>query len=370
MYFGGVRGICMFYPDSMEHQGTPPCSLFVSPTSKWNSEARMFTTTSDPGGQGDQIVLYTPNASVIFNLGLTDYRDPKYNSFSYRIKGLFDDWVSLQGQPVLRLNSIPYGTYTIEIKALNAKGIPAANMLRFGLLVKMPFYKTWWFYLLLLTLAGMLIYIFFQMKFRNLKQMQQMRVQIASDLHDEVGSLLTRITLFSDNVRFGRNTGKEKETKLEKIAALSRDATTTMSDVLWAIDARNDFAGNLADRMREHAEDMLLPMNIEFQLDTSEVQQKQKIPSEVRQQLYLIFKEAVNNIVKHARATDVEVVYQYGSEYFLLRIVNNGADKPFSNAFSGQGLKNMEMRAGKIGARMHYRCHEERFLLTIEKGTT
>ncbi len=370
MYFGSVRGICMFYPDSMEQQGKPPCSLFISPVSKWNSETQAFTTISDLNGNNDKIVLHSSNASLVFNLGLTDYTDPKANSFSYRVKGLFDDWVPLQGQPVLRLNSIPYGRYTLEIKALNAQGILAANMLRFHLWVKLPFYKTWWFYGLILLLAGVLIYVFFQLRFRSLKQLQQLRVQIASDLHDEVGGLLTRITLFSDNVRFGRNTAPEKETKIEKIAALSRDATTTMSDVLWAIDARNDFAGSLADRMREHAEDMLLPANIELVFDVTEVHQKQKIPSEVRQQLYLIFKEAINNIVKHTRATAVRIAYQYDSRYFLLRIINNGTDKPFRTTVSGQGLKNMEMRAAKIGAGMDCHFQEECFILTIEKETT
>ncbi len=368
MYFGGVKGLHVFSPDSvMASQMTNHVSLFISPVSRWNSETNTFSTMSDIAGKGELIELSSPNESLVLNLGLTDYTDPMHNSFSYRVKGLLDEWMPLQLPPVLRLGGIPYGKYTVEVRAMNARGVHAANGLHFDLLINPPFYKTWWFYVLLFMLIVSLIYAFFHMRYRNLKSLQQLRVQIASDLHDEVGGMLTRITIFSDSVRGDDNTEPVKTEKLEKIATLSREATSSMSDILWTIDARNDYSGTLAERMRGYMEDMLLPAGIELTFDISPSSQKShRLPAKVRQQLYMIFKEAVHNMLKHANATKAKLTYHYDSSRFLLRIENDGADQPAASSLSGQGLKNMEMRAQKIGAHVSVTSSNGSFIIAIE----
>jgi len=365
MYFGGGNGINAFYPDSLVQMGNAPPRLFVSPVSRWSSETRTFTTINDFRGDGDRITLNSPNASLVFNLGLTDYTAPAYNSFSYRVQGLFDEWIPLSGS-VLRLNGIPYGNYQVGIRATNARGVPAVNTLNFRLEVKLPFYKTWWFYTLMLLSAVALVFVFFLIKYRNLKNMQRLRLQIASDLHDEVGSVLTEITLFSDNLWISDSVGAEKNERLQKITTLSREATASMSDILWTIDVRNDFAGSMTDRMREHAEELLLPANIELHFDAGEVHHRQKMPAEMRQQLYLIFKEALSNIIRHAHATEVSITYRYDQGFFLLHIVNDGAGS-MDTGGTGQGLRNMKMRAGRIGAHMACTCTGGRFSVTVEK---
>ncbi len=367
MYFGGVNGINTFYPDSLMSLENPAPRLFVSPVVRWSSQPHMLPVMNDLRGDGDRITLSAPNTSLVFNLGLSDYTAPAYNTFSFRIPGLFDEWTPLPG-PVLRLNGIPYGDFTVEIRAANVRGVPAVNTLNFHLLVKRPFHKTWWFYALLLVSAAILIFVFFLVKYRNLKNMQRLRLSIASNLHDEVGTLLTGITLFSDNLRFSGNTGKEKDNRLEKIASLSREATNTMSDILWAIDVRNDFSGNLEERMREHAEDLFLHTNVMLHIDFGESRLHQKVAAEFRQQLYLIFKEALNNILKHARPAHVYIIYQYrDQDCFLLRITNDGVTgEPVAS--SGQGLKNMKMRAGRIGADMQYDITSGEFVVIVSKN--
>jgi len=177
------------------------------------------------------------------------------------------------------------------------------------------------------------------------------------------------VSLFSDKARLRYNTLQEKEVKLEKISALSREATRSMNDILWAIDARNDFAGNLADRMREYAEEMLSSDQVLLHFDMSADLQKRKIPVHVRQQLYFIYREAINNIAKHAQAAYVSIIYRHEHDYFMLRIVNDGVDKPvFISAVSGQGLQNIEMRAARIDAIVICEGGPQQFSLTIEKN--
>ncbi len=357
LYFGSLKGICYFHPDSVRSHA-PSFSLFVSASTV---PGRRLT------GAGDTIRIYPSDFSFVIQFGISDYRAPSYNRFLYRIRGLSDEWIPIYGAPQLKIPDLSPGHYTLEIKGMNAYGRPANNMLMFHLDSRQYFYKTWWFYLLLLLLSGGLIWLFFWIRIRNIRRMQQLRVQLASDLHDEVGGLLTRIVLFSDSLSESSEPEDQRKAKLEKIAGLGRDATMSMNDILWAIDARNDFSGNLAGRMREYAEQMLTPAHIMIRFDTSGTDHKHTIPTEVRQNLYMIFKEALNNIVKHSSASGVSIVYRHEGNYFFLSITNDGNTLKDLPESSGQGIRNMQMRAKKIGAEIRYTYGADSFMLEIEK---
>jgi len=358
LYFGSLNGICWFHPDSIQSYERP-FSLFVSASSVQGSM---------PAGNGDTITIYPSDFSFIIRFGISDYHAPLYNRYLYRIRGLGGEWMPIYGRPELKIPDLAPGRYVLEVKGMNAYGRPAQNMLVFHLLSRQYFYKTWWFYLLLFLLAGSLIWLFFRIRLRNVRNMQQLRVQIASDLHDEVGGLLTRIVLFSDSLSEGDEPEYRRKAKLEKIAGLGRDATMSMNDILWTIDARNDFSGSLADRMREYAEQMLTPANIILRFDSSGADPRHNIPTEVRQNLYMIFKEALNNIVKHSSASEVRIVYRHDRHHFFLSVTNDGNEPAEHRKASGQGLRNMQMRADKIGAHIQYSRQADHFMLVVEKN--
>ncbi len=368
MYFGTVNGVNAFDPEKIFVNHSQNVQLFVLPVSKWDEVTKSFKMISDFKGNGDEIILHSPNASLVFNLGMTDYSDPIHNTFTYRILGLFNDWIPVTGEPVLRLHGIPYGKYTVQIQGTTARGVSAVNQLHFVIHVKKPFYTTWWFYLIAITSFILLLSAFFWFKYQNLKKMQRLRLQISSNLHDEVGSLLTSITIFSDNLRFSGNTGPEKDSRLKKIAALSREATITMGDILWAVDARNDMPDSLSERIREYAEERLLPLQVHMKIDVEDISSRRKMPIELRQQLYLIFKESINNVIKHATATEVSIIFRYHNKNsFLYSIENDGAHNETQRK-KGQGLKNMKMRAQKIGAAMTKESDRKTFKITVRKG--
>lgn len=364
VWFGTINGINRFSPDSMP-ANMRPATLFVSSLSKWDSRLGRHRDLQ-AADTATSVVLFPQDHSLSFTLGITDYSLPENNTFVYRLPGVFDEWVRLEGAQTLRLDGLAAGAYTLEIKALDGRGRPAANMLRYRIEMRAVYYKTWWFYLLLFCLTSLLIWSFFRLRLLNIKRVQRLRQQIASDLHDEVGSLLTRITMTSDNLRYTNNPEAERAAKLEKIAALSRNASSSMSDILWAIDARNDYTGNLSDRMREHAEDMLLSQETELRFDI-QLSQRMSIRSELRQQLYLIFKEAVNNIAKHSRATQVYITYHHNERSFRLEVRNNGFDEGEKAGTRSQGLRNMQMRADRIGAKIAIDGSNGWFSITVDR---
>lgn len=144
------------------------------------------------------------------------------------------------------------------------------------------------------------------------------------------------------------NKDKDSVDRINNFSKLSREANIAMSDVLWAIDSRNDFIGNLTDRMREHAEDMLLPKLISTEINFKIEDPNQKLSLEYRQNLFLLFKEAVNNIVKHSNAKNVVINYHQSNAQSILLIKNDGVENTKSEIVTGQGLKNIQMRAKAI----------------------
>lgn len=364
MYFGSINGVTTFYPDRIGQQ--QPFSIFVSGMSRWNEKSQsVYLSRKEISLDG--VILKKPSDLLLeFHFGSTDYSDPLRSTFTYRIEHLSDNWISLEDKHTLNLGGLPYGEYTIEVRGTNAQGTPSANTLKFMVKVVQPFYKTWWFYLLLLVCTGAVLYAIYLLQYQSLKNLHQLRLRISSNLHDDVGSLLTRITMVSENLRYGKNTESQRNAKLDKIALLSRAAVASMSDVLWTIDSRNDFAGNLLDRMREHTEEMLSPLGIDVNFVTSGTDLKRSVAANIRRDIYLLFKEAINNIARHSKADHVDIIYRINEQGFYLKISNNGVPATHENS-TGQGLSNIRMRAKKIGASVSITRQDDLFIIEVQK---
>jgi len=366
MYFGSINGINAFYPAKIAKARQPKFSILLSAITKWDNATKTFLTTNKFDFREIKIVKKPSDPMTELYFACSDYANPSKNKYFYRIKGVYDNWVSLGNNHSYNLNGIPYGNYVLEVKALNSRGVSSENTLKINLAIIFPIYKEWWFYLLIALSLASVIYGVYYFKLLKIKALVKLRMNIASNLHDEVGSLLTRITMFSDNLIYTQNNKEQQQVKLEKIALLSREATESMSDVLWSIDSRNDFTGNLTDRMKEQAEDMLESQGYLLNFDFSETNFKQHLPSELRRNVYLIFKEAINNIVKHAaKNAEVSISFALNDKKLFLSVINNKIIDRTAFTSTGQGLKNMKMRAEKINATLDVKIQDRKFIVTM-----
>lgn len=362
-YFGGINGITTFKP---QHFPSPvPFHIYFAGISKWDNKSQSIQLFHQNLTTGSTIEKQPSEQLVELHFGCSDYSDPQRNSYSYRIREISDSWLALDERHSLNIGGLPYGDFTLEVKATNARGGASSNILLYNLEIGQPFYRTWWFFALLLAAVCLLFYGAYLIKYQGFKKILHLRMKIASNLHDDVGSLLTRITMFSENLRYSNNNEEQRNIKLEKIAVLSRNAVASMSDVLWTIDSRNDFAGNLLDRMREHAEEMLFPLGIDVNFVLAVNDLRKHISSDTRGEIYLIYKEAINNIAKHSDATHVEIFYSFQEKNFHLKITNNGIRESISEISTGQGLSNMKMRAKKIGAQITVERQGEHFIIEL-----
>jgi ligand-binding sensor domain-containing protein/signal transduction histidine kinase len=363
LYFGGINGITAFYPPLMKTHERP-YKIFTSSINKLEKKSGKIVNVLV--ADDHQIAMYPGDNLLTFSFAVTDYTQPEFYSYFYKIEGQHPDWISLGTQSTLRLESLKSGKYKLFVKATKgSRGASSTNVLTYDLAVQQVFYRAIWFYFLLAIMFGVLIFFYFSNRLNSQRKLELLRIKIASDLHDEVGSLLTRITMSADRLVTRMSRDSETREKLEGVSALSREANVAMSDVLWTIDSRNDFMGNLTDRMREHAEDLLFPRGINLSIDFGEIDQQRKLSPEFRQHLFLLYKELIHNIVKHSRAMNVEINYKQAKEECVLSVKNDGVLSSEDAVHKGQGLSNITMRAKMLNGYAMFNKEGDYFEVTI-----
>jgi signal transduction histidine kinase len=201
-----------------------------------------------------------------------------------------------------------------------------------------------------------------QYRINQWKRLQHLRTKIAGDLHDEIGSNLVRITMLADQASSRNNTSDTFIT----IASISRNAISTIKDVVWSIDARYDTMVGMIDYMQEHMHNMLAPADIDFSFRHDGLPMEGKLNMSFRQNVYLIYKESINNIVKHACATEVNVELQSREGVFIMNIKDNGRGMRHDKQRSGHGLGNMQLRASRIKGKLEIRSHEGGVTISLE----
>jgi len=184
---------------------------------------------------------------------------------------------------------------------------------------------------------------------RQKLKLQVLRNKIASDLHDDVGSTLSSISIFAD---MAKQQSKEVIPLLDTIGESSTKMLDAMADIVWTINPENDQFEKILLRMRNFAYALLGAKNIDYEFDADEEIQNLKLSMEVRRNLYLIFKEATNNLVKYAEASQAMYSITGSKNQLTMLIRDNGKGFDMEKQTEGNGLKNMRKRAAEIGAQL------------------
>ncbi|MEO6692270.1 MAG: ATP-binding protein, partial [Saprospiraceae bacterium] len=184
---------------------------------------------------------------------------------------------------------------------------------------------------------------------RQKLKLQTLRNKIASDLHDDVGSTLSSISIFS---QIAQEQSKEVIPLLETIGESSRKMLDAMADIVWTINPENDQFEKIILRMRGFAYELLGAKGMDFEFVADEELAKLKLPMEVRKNLYLIFKEATNNMVKYAGASKAMFTIKEEKDNLIMMIRDNGQGYDMNKLTEGNGIKNMKKRAEEIGAKL------------------
>ncbi|HMR91999.1 MAG TPA: tetratricopeptide repeat protein [Chitinophagaceae bacterium] len=204
----------------------------------------------------------------------------------------------------------------------------------------------------LLGILGLVLFNRYQLKqkIREQQSLLQVRSHIAKDLHDEIGSTLTSIKILSEVSGKSLRQDQQKASDfLQKITEQSAAAQQGMSDIVWAVKPENDKLENMVVRMREYIAQSLEPQNIQTSIHIDEALLTHSLSMQQRRDFFLIFKEAVNNIARHAAASAVDIRLDKDGDMLHLSIADNGRGFGTLKENSSNGLKNMQARAAALG---------------------
>jgi ligand-binding sensor domain-containing protein len=344
LFLGGLNGYNIIPKNEQINNPTVNEKFFISKIYQLNGnkETSIYICKND-----FKLNLPTNNKILEIEFGIDDYSQPENNVFSYMLEGVDNDWIYIGNRNYIRFTDLKPGNYKLLIKASGMSGKWIAQPFTLNIVAEGYFYQKWWFIILVFSLVLFTVVIFYRLKLSRLNELANLRLQISSDLHDEVGSILTAVGMQAEILK--SINGKPNLIALNKIAETSRTAVSNMRDVVWSIDARNDKCKDLLDRMHEYLSLIFDGENVGYTFNKSIENPNHQIDLVMRQNTYLIFKEALNNIVKHANATEVNINFTYNSNCLHLIIENNGKSGEAEQKM-GMGIQNMQMRADKMKA--------------------
>lgn len=274
--------------------------------------------------------------------------------YAYKLEGFSSEWIETGTRNFVSFSNLQGGNYTLRVRATNTPGVWSPNEAVLKIRVIPPVWKRWWFYLLCVVVIAGSIYALYRYRVNEILKRQAMRNKIASDLHDNIGSTLSSISVYSQvaEIQSRKQNTTALDDVLQKIGNASTEMISEMNDIVWAIKPGNDTMEKMTARMESYAKPLLAAKNISFTFSFSNDLDKTSLEMSKRKNVYLIFKEAINNALKYSGCTQLDVSLTHSRSRLQMTITDNGKGfdretvvRSNSGNMGGNGLKNMEMRA-------------------------
>jgi ligand-binding sensor domain-containing protein/signal transduction histidine kinase len=348
------------YVESVAFNGRPAVSLLEAEAGATASAAnRLFKAPVDV-------------RSVEFHFTALDYSSPEEVQFRHKLEGNDLDWVDDANARAARYGRLPYGKYVFQVEARGPDGKWQAARNAFEFVVPTPLYlQNWVLGLYVLMAVGlvsgtvrMVSHRRLRVRLARLEQQQSLereRMRIARDMHDEMGSKLTKISFLSERAVSDVKSGQPLDEKIDSIAQTSRELLKTMDEIVWVVNPRNDTLENLASYLAHYAVEYFQNTAVECEMRLPKEVPNYPLSSEARHNLFLAFEEALNNVLKHSGATKVKVEMNANAREFELKVIDNGkgfetvapssAKEQPRGGRGGNGLKNMRQRMAGIGGK-------------------
>jgi ligand-binding sensor domain-containing protein len=341
-------GIIYFNPDSIKANPPPPDVQITD----FHTEQRNYSVDSLASARTLQLP-FTENGVTIEYASLS-FAGRKTAQYFYQLQGIDRNWVDAGVRRSVAFANLSPGTYLFQVKARNADGVESVHNTRISFTIYPPWWRTVWAYLLWFGLIGGILFIFYDYRNRHRKILSGVRQGIASDLHDDIGSTLNSISVYSEiAIRDLEQNPENSRLLLAKMGYSSRNMIDTMNDIVWAINPDNDNFMSTLLRMQYFAGELLSGKNILLQFIAEENVKFKRLSIRERKNLYLIFKEAINNIYKYSDCKTVNVTISVREQNVLMIITDDGKGFELTGRTNaGNGLANMHLRAKEISARV------------------
>lgn len=349
MYVAGTGYFIKFDPASVSSDTTRP-EVFLT-------DLKIFNTSFSHLLTKDRITLQHHQNYFRIEFAAPFFQPARNVQYAYQLEGWDKGWVENGNQNFAQFSNLKGGEYLFKVRVRNGSGQWNGRTAGIRVVIVPPFWEQWQFYILLvIAITGMTIAIY-RYRLNELLKRQAIRNKIAQDLHDNVGSTLSSISVYSQVAKIYNEQQKQDELKgaIDRISDTAGEMISEMNDIVWAINPRNDNMNTILQRMESFARPLLASGNISFHFSADEAVRHINLGMTPRKNFYLIFKESVTNAVKyadcrnlwvhiHIRHHHLELIVRDDGKGFELKKVQVHA----SRSLSGNGLRNMEMRAAEM----------------------
>jgi signal transduction histidine kinase/ligand-binding sensor domain-containing protein len=359
LFFGGVNGFNSFYPESIRSNPYKPQLALTG----------LHVLDEEVPGIGNCVTTETITLSydqntISFDFSGLEFTNPAKNRYRYRLSGADENWVNSGNKHYARYSSLKPGNYILKVQASNDDGVWSNEKDLIRVKILNPWWQTWWFILcacilLVMTITG-IVRVIVERKLREQQRIiekqraiEAERTRISKDMHDDIGSGLSKIAIMSELLK-NRFVREQEENDLnrsvEKISSTASDLVDSMSQIVWAMNPQNDNLENLVSYLRQFAFDFFDDFNIYCKVDFPDEIKPVKLSQEARRNIFLVVKETLNNILKHAGASTVTLSFCNDDNHFRLTVTDDGKGFDTGNTHRfGNGLINMKKRIADIG---------------------
>jgi signal transduction histidine kinase len=367
LYIAGESYFISFHPDSVK-QERAALNVYLT-------DFQIFNNSYSHLLQKEVIRLTYKQNYFAFEFAAPSYVAGTNVRYAYKLEGFDRDWIDAGERNYVSYPNLAGGTYVFKVRATNTPGIWSDEYASVRIRVIPPFWKQVWFYMLCAVALVGATYLLYRYRINELLKRQAIRNKIAQDLHDNVGSTLSSISVYSQVAKIYQQQHKDDElhSTLEKISSTSSEMISELNDTVWAINPRNDNMEVILQRMESFAKPLLVAQGIQFIMDFDTAIITLHVDMEKRKSLFSIFKEAINNAVKYAECKTVSTQISQQANNIYMRIKDDGKGFAVSKTSEGitltssqgggNGLINMQQRAREMGGTFHIAS-------TLGSGTT
>lgn len=355
LWFPTIKGIAVVDPSNFKVNQRPPQVVI--------EEVVANGQTNELAGpiMEDRVIQIEPGSEQIeFRYTGLSLSSPRRVHFKYRLEGLDKDWVDAGTRRVAYYGLLPPGHYRFQVLAANNDGFWNEVGSSLAVMVPTPYWRTWWFLSLsaftaMAAMVGITRYLTSKQLRRRLELLEHQnavekeRTRIAHDMHDQLGASLTRVGLLSELARREASTPAAVVAHTSKISETTQEVVKTLDEIVWTVNPKNDTLDKLADYLVHYAEEFFESTPVRCRLDVPADLPNHPLTAEVRHNLFLAFKEALNNVLRHAAAAEVWVQLAVHNDRLELTVKDNGRGfetKPGDPR--GNGLQNMRQRLDDI----------------------
>ncbi len=356
LYFGGINGFNSFYPDSLIFSKFDP-SIYI--TSFKSSDA---SGNSKIYSMNNNIKLDYDENFITIRYAALDYTNPDKIKYSFKLSGVDKKWINADNKNSADYTNLSPGSYIFLVKSTNSEGQWNNNLARISFTILPPFWQTWWFITLCALAFLFIVYIVHLIKVRyevrkaveiakaRIDEAEKVRRKTALDFHDELGHRLTRISVLTEIVK--QKIGDiytDATPLLDKISENSKMLYDGTKDFIWAIDPKRDSLYELLIRLKDFGDEIFSDSNIEFQVKGLEEEfDDVQLTMDWKRHLAMIFKEAMNNALKHSNSRQVFLEISFDWVYLDITLTDDGNGFDQTEILQGNGLQNMKSRARRL----------------------